>query len=46
MDVDGDLDEAWGGTWNANLVNPDFVKFAVPRPNFFAPRRAPAKYQK
>ena len=79
-----DLDEAWGGTWNANLVNPDFVKFAesfgvtamrakeptdvgklvrdaiqldrpvlidvpvgrMPRPNFFAPRRAPAKYQK
>ena len=79
-----DLDEAWGGTWNANLVNPDFVKFAesfgvtamrakdptdigrlvkdaiqldrpvlidvpvgrMPRPNFFAPRKAPAKYQK
>jgi acetolactate synthase-1/2/3 large subunit len=79
-----DLDEAWGGTWNANLVNPDFVKFAesfgamgmrakdptdvgrlvkdaiqldrpvlidvpvgrMPRPNFFSPRRAPAKYQK
>ena len=79
-----DLDEAWGGTWNANLVNPDFVKFAesfgvhamrakepsevgrlvkdaiqldrpvlidvpvgrMPRPNFFAPRKAPTKYQK
>ena len=79
-----DLDEAWGGQWNAHLVNPDFVKFAesfgvtamrakeptdvgnlvrdaiqldrpvlidvpvgrMPRPNFFAPRRVPAKYQK
>jgi acetolactate synthase-1/2/3 large subunit len=79
-----DLDEAWGGAWNANLVNPDFVKFAesfgvtamrakdptdvgrlvrdaiqldrpvlidvpvgrMPRPNFFSPRRVPAKYQK
>ena len=79
-----DLDEAWGGSWEADLANPDFMKLAeaygvtglraqeptevgglvrkavdlarpvlievpvgrMPRPVFFAPRRAPTKYQR
>jgi acetolactate synthase-1/2/3 large subunit len=79
-----DLDEAWGGTYGADLRNPDFMKLAdafgvtgmrattptdvgdlvrraieldrpvlievpvgrMPRPVFFAARRAPTKYQR
>ena len=82
--VGRDLDEAWGGTYGAELTNPDFMKLAdaygvvglragtptdvgalvnravgmdrpvlievpvgrMPRPAFFMPLKAPAKYKR